>query len=132
MLIRRGFLFFTLLLSMVSISLQASNSAQLNKMLEIEQANKEKIATLIEEIDVIAQKKVLTTKDKPQLIKALKNVLELENIDPSRDGVAGLTDSYINNKKLYDSTLTEFKPTEQKVLKELLQMVEDKEKEGDG
>lgn len=63
--------------------------------------------------------KKLNSKDKEKLQSILKNVLIIEEKDPSSAASLALSESYKNNKDLYEEVLSRFSKKDQLTLKSL-------------
>ena len=94
-------------------------------------ANKE-ISSLIVSMSNFSEKEYLSEKDLPELKQQLKNILILEKRDETHEGPFELTSSYPQNKALYQKAIKSFKKDEQKTLQNILKIVEDLAKNGNG
>jgi len=89
-------------------------------------------SALITSMANFSEKEKLTEKDIPELTQQLKNILILEQIDDSHEGPFELTTSYPKNKNLYQKVIKTFNKKEQKVLQDILKIVEKLSIEGNG
>jgi len=76
--------------------------------------------------------KSLTKNDIPEITQQLKNILILEDNDPTRSGPFELKKSYPKNKALYRTAMKNFTPQEQQALMEVLNLVEALARNGNG
>ena len=79
-----------------------------------------------------SEKTKLTSQDLPELIQQLKNILILEKVDPSHEGPFELTSSYPKNKALYQKAIKSFNKEDQKILQNILKIVENIAQNGNG
>ncbi len=64
--------------------------------------------------------------------KQLKNVLLLESSDPSRSCLYIIMDSYLKHKGIFEAAVKKFSTREQNTLNQLLQLIENLNKNGNG
>lgn len=93
--------------------------------------NKE-ISRMIVSMSDFSEKEKLTKDDIPELTRQLQNVILLEKYDESHEGPFELTSSYPQNKVLYQKVIRTFKQDDQKVLQNILKIVENIAKNGNG
>lgn len=85
----------------------------------------EKISNLVVSMSDFSEKVNLTEKDLPELNEQLKNILVLEKVDESHEGPFELSESYPKNKVLYQKAIKSFSKKDQKILQNILKIVED-------
>lgn len=90
------------------------------------------ISNMIISMADFSEKEKLTETDMPELIRQLQNVIILEKYDESHEGPFELTSSYPQNKALYQKAIKYFKPRDQKTLQDILKIVENIAKNGNG
>ncbi len=92
----------------------------------------ETIHASISEIETFSKKK-LTKKDLPEIKKNLKTLITLDDLDPSREAVIILSESYNKNKALYDKALKSLETKKNKSqLKEIKGLLKSHYSEGNG
>ncbi len=100
-----------------------TSSAFAAKEKSVLSSSDETVHAYISEIENFSKKK-LTSKDLPEIKKNLKTLIALDDLDPSREGVIILSESYNKNKALYDKALksleTKKNRTQLKEIKNLL------------
>lgn len=94
-------------------------------------SNKE-ISQMIVSMSDFSEKEKLTEKDFPELTRQLQNIIILEKYDETHEGPFELTSSYPQNKALYQKAIKTFKKEEQKVLQNILKIVENIARNGNG
>jgi hypothetical protein len=90
----------------------------------------ETVQTSINELEAFSKKK-LSKKDLPALKKNMKTLLVLDDLDPSREAVIVLSESYNKNKALYDKALKSVETKKNKAqLKEIKSLLKSHYSEG--
>lgn len=92
-------------------------------------ASFEQVDKILHEMSIDVDTKTLN----PDLAeKQLKNVLILEESDPSRSCLYIIMNSYLKNKDIYKKAIERFNRKDQKTLKELMKLIEDFDRNGNG
>lgn len=90
------------------------------------------ISNLIVSMSDFSEKEKLTEKDIPELTRQLKNIIILEEYDESHEGPFELTTSYPQNKAMYQKVIKTFSKKDQKILQNILIIVENIAQNGNG
>lgn len=92
----------------------------------------ETVQASIAEVETFSKKK-LSKKDLPEIKKNLKTLIALDDLDPSREAVIILSESYNKNKALYDKALKSLETKKNKSqLKEIKSILKSHHSEGNG
>ena len=95
-------------------------------------SNDETVYKSVQEIENFSKKK-LTKRDLEEVKKNLRTLLEIDDKDPSREGVIILSESYNKNKALYDKALKSIETKKNKAkLKEIKSLLQSHYSEGNG
>lgn len=113
-----AFLILTFVFGMSSVSVSTAAAADDDKSKALTQE------TMIDFVMAFGEIKKLEPAHKSRLHQALKYAVTLEKIDNSRIAPLSLSDSYTNNKTMYQEALKGFSKADQKILKELYKILE--------